>query len=190
MGLHRNDKRRAAIWLLEQLIKPLKGTITASVDSGILTPINKKTYSNYKFADLIVQSKYSKEILREAADLLCDRQHIGIMENFNDLYDCTIWALAAGEIALNDDIYQEEINVYNSDKYYRLFRWVLPLAAITISILSIFISTCRKSQPQVHILPIQVQPKQPSSLRDTVIKGGKIEQTIEITDTNHASTGK
>ena len=66
------------------------------------------------------------------------------MENSKNIYDCTIYTNFNGESAIKDEYYEDEIEIYNNDKYYRYLRWWLPILSLVISVISICLSTCKK----------------------------------------------
>lgn len=138
---YRNLKREAAIWILNQLLNP-KIKVTKD-DRGV--PVNTRTYSSYEASELEAKNVYRKEILRDAIEMLFKNGHISFaMENQKDIYQYTIRTNYEGESAIKDGFYEDEITTYNNDKYYSYFRWVLPIAAIIISILSLLLTTCQK----------------------------------------------
>lgn len=92
---------------------------------------------------MTAKNKYSKESLREAADLLAINDHIEIFENQNDVYDIGIKAYKKGEIALREDIYQDEIDEYNSNAIYRRTRIWLPVLALVVAVISLMLSICK-----------------------------------------------
>ena len=56
---YRNDKRRAAIWLLQELCKPSRVRVTALIDSnGRRQEITDRHYNWVKLIELIPNSKY------------------------------------------------------------------------------------------------------------------------------------
>jgi len=150
---YRNDKRRTAIWILKQLCKPSKMTITGIQHPDRHEEINERHYDTISLKDLISQSNYSRELLRDAADLLFLNKHIDLFENQKDRFDIKIKAFKQGEFALREDFYQDQIDDYNSDKYYRNLRMIIPILALLISIVSLFISTCKKSEIIIQMMP-------------------------------------
>jgi hypothetical protein len=135
---YRNDKRRAAIWLLQELCKPSRVRVTALIDSnGRRQEITDRHYNWVKLTELIPNSKYSRELLRDAVDLLVVNGHVDLLENYKNAYEIEIRAFRKGEISLRDDVYQEEISNYNSDKTFRNLRWILPLAMLILTAINI-----------------------------------------------------
>src|SRR5687768_5626015 len=116
---YRNQKREVAIWILQQITKSQKTKVTAHIENGVREERNyEKSYDDYKLNTLKEVSSYTKEILREAAELLLSKGHLDLFENSNDIYQCIIRATKAGEIALKEEVYEEDIRNYNSDRYY------------------------------------------------------------------------
>jgi hypothetical protein len=145
---YRNRKRKTAIWILEQICKPLKARITGLRDfegPGSYMEVNEKYYDKYDLKDLIAKNVYSKELLRDAADLLAINDHVEIFENQNNVFDIGIKAYKKGEIALREDIYQDEIDEYNSNAIYLRTRIWLPILALVIAVISLVLSICNQN---------------------------------------------
>lgn len=138
---YRNQKRKAAIWILKEICKPRTFRITAIDEPDNYQKINEKFYDTYELKDLSAKNKYSLGLLRNAVDLLGIKGHITIFENEKDIYDIGIKALKSGEIALHEDIYQEDIDEYRSNMVFRWTRIWLPILAIVISLISLVFST-------------------------------------------------
>ena len=124
---YRNDKRKASIWLLENICVPAKRTITAIIGPGKRTEVNQKNYDWFELKELISKSSYDKNLkfsydknlIRDACDLLRIKEHIDILENEIDRFDIKVKAFKEGEVALREDYYQDDINNYLSDKRFR-----------------------------------------------------------------------
>ncbi len=144
---YRNEKRRTAIWVLQELCKPAKVRVTALIDSnGRRQEITDRHYEWVKLLDMISTSQYSRELLRDAIDLLVINEHIDLLENQKNAYDIEIKAFRKGEIALREDVYQEEIKNYNSDRIFRNLRWLLPLAMLILTALNIAYSFYKQGE--------------------------------------------
>jgi hypothetical protein len=103
-----------------------------------------RTYSDYDLKELIEKNEYDRKILRDAIELLYKNGHVSFrMENQKNIYECIIYTNYNGESAIKDEFYEDEIEIYNNDKYFRYLRWWLPILAIIISIVSICLSTCK-----------------------------------------------
>jgi hypothetical protein len=174
-----NRKKRAAIWILKTASKPKEGiekyTVTAKVDAdGSRREIDSiPTYDFYKFTELQPKSGFSKETFYYALRLLYLKEYInprfGEDRDYNIIeFQCT----KEGVIALHDMVYEKEIAEYNNDRFYLRGRWLLPLIAIGVAIISLYFSTCRKQPatilPLLRIDSIQV---------DTTYKGLKLPRT-------------
>lgn len=138
----RNEKRKAAIWILKEICKPLTFRITGIREPDSYQEINEKYYDIYELKNLIAKNKYSRELLRDAADLLALNGHIDIFENIKDIYDIRIRVFKKGEIALDEDIYQDEIDEYRNNVIFRWTRIWLPILAIVIALISLVVSVC------------------------------------------------
>lgn len=135
---HRNDKRKAAIWLLENICVPPKFVISAIVSgSGNRTEYNQEKYDWFKLKELIPKSPYNRELLRDACDLLRIKDHININDNDIDRFDIEITAIKNGEVALREGYYQDDIENYSSDKKFRNLRWQLPFAIVILTAFNI-----------------------------------------------------
>ena len=155
--LYRTQKRLAAIWILEKITVAPKMAITTIVEGNNRTEVNQKNYSWHKLKDLIPVSPYERILLRDACDLLFIKDHIDICDNKIDVFDIEVKALKVGEIAFKEDFYQDDISNYNSERQYRNLRWWIPSAALLISLISLIISTCKKTVIQVQVT--QQMPK-------------------------------
>lgn len=149
-----NQKRKAAIWILQEITKdlkhkyPISGIWDANGEKKDVDPA--PSYKIYKFKELQPLSSFSKETFYYALCMLYEREHIkpyfGTGFDYNVIeFQCKL----EGHTALHDCIYQNEISTYNNDRFYAGARWTLPIVAITISIISLCISTCRKPAPIV-----------------------------------------
>ena len=141
MATYRNQVRRAAIDILEVIIKtPKWGKVKiVNPDKGE-EKLKEILYKQYSLQGVKKEIGYQNTVLLDAAFLLKNNNHIDILKNENDEYDIGIIAFKSGEIALRERFYQDDISNYNSDKYYSYFRWVLPIMAILISIVSLYFS--------------------------------------------------
>ena len=160
----RNKKRSAAIWLLEQIVKKKSTRITEFSDINYKqerSQINRRVYDVYTFQELsLLTKKYTQFDLRTALELLLQRKHIEIVnQNNSDLYDCSLQALWEGHAALIEETYNDEIETYRNDKYYSYSRWLLPIAAIVISIIALSRSIHKISYEN------NIQLQQPSPAR-------------------------
>lgn len=151
--VHRNEKRKAAIWLLNELIiSNSKFRATGMTDGATdnFTKWDSKIYNIYKFNDLHSKSSFKKGLLKSAVELLFNNKHIAYGNVSQvDIYDFELKATNSGEEALRDEIYEDEIEIYNNDKYFRYLRWWLPILAIVISIISLCFSTCKDSYKRI-----------------------------------------
>ena len=134
---YRNDKRKASIWILENICVPAKMTITAIIEPGKRTEVNQKNYDWFELKGLISKSSYDKNLIRDACDLLRIKEHIDILENEIDRFDIKVKAFKEGEVALREDYYQDDINNYLSDKRFRNLRWQLPLLIVLLTAINI-----------------------------------------------------
>lgn len=194
-----NQKRKAAIWILKYITNdvkqkfPVSAKIEANGDRQEIDPT--PSYKRYYFKDLQPISGFSKDTFKYAIDLLCERGHI------NPLYgqgrDYNIIELEGneeGNAALHDRIYQNEINTYNNDRFFAFSRWILPIIAIVISIISISIATCRK--PETTILPlikidtIRQTPTLPVSSTLSTSVGSNPKKEKSKPDTANANSSK
>ena len=151
---HRNKKRKAAIWILEEICKPGTYRIIGIYEPDNYQKINEKYYDIYGLKSLTAKNKYSQELLREAVDLLTIKEHIEIFENEKDIYDIRIRAFKNGEIALNEDVYQDEIDEYNSNTIFRWTRIWLPILAIVIALISLVVSI--RNHNHSNLIPNQI----------------------------------
>ena len=134
---HRNEKRKAAIWLLENLCVAPKMFVTAIVEPGRQTEVNQKKYDWFKLKELISKSPYDKDLLRDTCDLLRIKGHVDILDNEIDRFDIQVKALKEGEVALREDFYQDDIANYSSDKKFRNLRWQLPFLIVILTAINI-----------------------------------------------------
>lgn len=151
---YRNKKRKAAIWILEQICRPLKARATGLRNfegANSYKEINEKYYDQYELKELINKQVFTRELLRDAADLLFINDHITIFENEKNIYDIGLKAYKKGEIALREDIYQDEIDQYNSDKKYLHLRWVLPTIALILTTITLILTTCNNASSKSDI---------------------------------------
>jgi hypothetical protein len=181
------QRREAGIWMLSKLVVPNKMKVTAYIDKNQNREdiYFEKSYDKYTINDLAEEKVYNKEILYEVAYFLYGKGHINVWQQRNDIYASTIQAKPEGEIALKEDIYGEEIRNYNSDKIYRRTRWLIPVFAFIISIVSLCISMCRKSvvKLQLEQLPeLTTKQKESDTLKfqntNPLIDTGKIKKTV------------
>jgi hypothetical protein len=134
---HRNDKRKAAIWILENICVPPKMIVTAIEEPGKRIEFNQKKYDWFKLKEFISKSPYDKNLLRDACDLLRIKEHIDILDNEIDRFDIQVKAFKEGEVALREDFYQDDIDNYLSDKRFRNLRWQLPLLIVILTAINI-----------------------------------------------------
>lgn len=191
---YRNDKRNAAIWILRELCKPAKVKVTALIDSnGKRQEITDRHYDWVKLLDLISISPFSREILREAVDLLVINQHIDILDCDKNAYEIEIKAFRKGEIALREDVYQEEIKNYNSDRIFRNLRWLLPLLMLILTAINIAYNFYKqaefKSKFEIAEQNIERTQKELENIRSQIIL---MNQSIQrrIGDTAQRSNSK
>ena len=137
MMSQRNDKRKAAIWLLKNICVPPKMSVTAIVEPGKRTEVNQKKYDWFKLKDLILKSPFDKNLLRDACDLLFIKEHIDVLDNELDRFDIQVKALKEGEVALREDFYEDDITNYSSDKKFRNLRWQLPFLIVILTAINI-----------------------------------------------------
>lgn len=184
---YRNDKRKAAIWILEQITVPAKMNIAGMSDplSNKSIKTTKKRYDVFAFTDLLSKSKYSKDVLRSAVDLLYNNAHIKyIQESETDIYDFSMQAFPAADEALKEEIYENEISTYKNDYYYSYSRWILPIAAILISLLSIYLTTCKKEPDNtIQIEHIAQRMPQLDSIQQEILRQMRLNQPLSNVDT-------
>jgi len=193
---HRNDKLKAAIWLLENICVPPKMSVTAIVESGKRTEFNQKKYDWFKLKELISKSPYDKNLLRDACDLLRIKEHIDVLDNEIDRFDIQVKALKEGEVALREDFYQDDIANYSSDKKFRNLRWQLPFLIVILTAINIGYSFYKDGKStsllkgaEQKIDSIQKELEEVKSNSREAIQ--KIDE--HLTDTtvhNHASNGQ
>lgn len=134
---YRNKKRKVAIWVLDQICGPQKMVVTAITEAGKRREVNTKNYDWFNLKDLLKKTPFDKNLVRDSCDLLFLKNHIDILENEIDRFDIKIKAYREGEVALREDIYQDEIDNYSSDKRYRSLRWMLPLIIVILTVVNI-----------------------------------------------------
>jgi hypothetical protein len=156
------NKRRAVIWLLKKLCRPPGVKVTAEIENGKRTEINMRGYDWRKLTALMgewtsekklteQQYRLDRELLRDACDLLFFRKQIDLRDNEKNQFDIEISATREGELALREDVYQEEIANFTSDRIFRNFRWWIPFAAFILALTSLVITTCKKSVILIQI---------------------------------------
>lgn len=171
---YRNKLRRVCIWVLRELMKVKTAKVT-----GLINPPAEKIefhqpkYDRYSVQELADKNVYPRELIFEATEMLYDNGHIEIWSNQQNMYLRDIQANGNGKSALKSKFYEDEIELYNNDKYFRYFRWVLPIVAIAISILSLVVATCNKSPGNT----IQVRQSIQAQLRPDTAK--KIQPLID-----------
>lgn len=152
-----NQKRKAAIWILKYITNDVKHkyAVSAKIDTnGKRQDVDPTpSYKRYYFKDIQPISGFKKETFKYAIDLLYERGHINPLYGEDKDYNIIEFeGNQKGNTALHDRVYEDEISNYNNDRFYASGRWVLPVIAIIISIVSICISTCKK--PATTILPL------------------------------------
>lgn len=195
---YRNEKRKAAIWILSTIIKPRTARVTGLrnfKNIGSYEEVNEKYYDEYRLKDLIAkQQPYSRELLRDAVDFLYINGDIQLSENEKDRFDIGIKANKEGEISLRDDKYDDEIDIYNSDTIYRSARMWLPVSAIIVSLMTLGYSVYQNNTKTVALEKIQADMQCYQKKVDTMelkIKALKIDgQQAKIGDPTHPNNGQ
>ena len=172
---HRNEKRRAAIWLLDKICVAPKMSVTGIVEGGKRREINTKRYDWFKLKGLLEKCPYDKTLIRDACDLLFLKDHIDILENENDRFDIQVKAYKDGEVALREDFYQDDIANYSADKRFRNLRWQLPFLIVILTALNIGYTFYKDG-------------KSTSGLKDAEQRINSIQRELEAVRLNNTAT--
>jgi len=150
---YRNNKRKAAIWILRKTCVAPKMIVKRIGEQEI----NTKTFPWIRSEDLLTDpsNKYNRELLRDAIDLLSSKKRIDLLDNDRNRYDVSLRATLEGEVAKNEELYEEEIRTFNSDRIYRTGRWAIPAAAIIISAISLYVSLGKDNRCNAEIERLQ-----------------------------------
>ncbi|WP_431216974.1 hypothetical protein ACQ86N_21925 [Puia sp. P3] len=137
---------------------------TESCNKKILgKDVNLQAYPWIKLSSLTTR-RFSKEILREAVDLLLKNKHIDMLDNQLDRFDIQIKCTDEGARALREGVYHDDIRNYRDDKISKWLNWRVGLVGILLAICS-FVYTVFKDHgkstntERTQSSPIKSDPK-------------------------------
>jgi len=136
--LYRRKKRKAAHWILGQLVDNNSFVITNNEGRDVY----KKEYAFISINELSRKTrKFPINIIRDAAHFLYKNEHITTLTNLNDFNETQLKANINGEYAYRDSYYLMENRKDFNETIDSYTKWIIPLFSLIISILAIYFST-------------------------------------------------